>query len=293
MLDVDLIEPPLLSMRDALDGDSFDELVADIESNGLLQPLTVCALPKEALNWEPDDPRWSEARIGKWRERYRLIAGWRRLNACRRAGLREVPCVVQATNDRGELEIMLRENLHREQPNAVAEGVVFATMLEQFRMTPASIAADVSRSESYVRSRLAVVYGPPEVREAVRTGQVSLSVASALNACKHDADRRRLLEHAISGGATAGMVTRWVAEAEQLRAFLPESADQTQPVVSEEAAPLPMGTCDICAGRVPFTVLTHPNVCPGCMHEWQQTLAAAAALARQSTEGSDAKAPGR
>src|SRR5712692_2702549 len=69
------------------------ELAASIKSVGLLEPLIV---------WQPN---------GKGK--VRLIAGQRRLEAARKAGLKEIPVIVKVLDEKARLEALLVENLHR------------------------------------------------------------------------------------------------------------------------------------------------------------------------------------
>ncbi len=263
-ISIDLIEPPAVVMRETIEGEAFDELVADIQENGLLQPLVVCQIPKAALDWPADDPRWNIPEGTPWPAHYRLIAGWRRLNACRRAGMLSVPCNVIETNELGEVRTMLRENLHRENPNAAEEGAMFAAMNETFHMTYEGIAQELKKSVGYVATRVALVRGPEEIRDAVRSGRISFSVGLELARCAHPADRERLLYHAQRGGCTAAVARMWVDEAEALRAIAPTWTDPAAPVVTEEAPPVILGACDFHEGQVPFNELVYPKMCAKC-----------------------------
>lgn len=73
-------------------GDVTD-LAASIKTNGLLTPLSVV-------------PNGS---------RYRVIAGHRRLMACKQAGTGAVPCFVLQLDPLQQLEAMITENCQREQ----------------------------------------------------------------------------------------------------------------------------------------------------------------------------------
>ena len=68
-------------------------LAQSIDRSGLLNPISVRALPQGG---------------------YCLIAGERRWRACRMAGLTEVPVVVKDVSDEQAMELALVENLQRE-----------------------------------------------------------------------------------------------------------------------------------------------------------------------------------
>ena len=73
------------------------ELVASVKTHGILQPLVARRVEGEL----------------------QLIAGERRLEAARKAGLERVPVVVREATDREMLELALVENLQREDINAM------------------------------------------------------------------------------------------------------------------------------------------------------------------------------
>jgi ParB family chromosome partitioning protein len=82
--------------RQDFDETALKELAASIRTHDIIQPLTV-------------------ARIAP--NRYRLIAGERRLRASKLAGLKEVPVYVRDANDQELLELALLENLQRQDLN--------------------------------------------------------------------------------------------------------------------------------------------------------------------------------
>ena len=79
--------------RQDFDEQALQELAASIRLHDIIQPLTV-------------------ARIAP--DKYRLIAGERRLRASKIAGLKEVPVFIREANDQQLLEMALLENLQRQ-----------------------------------------------------------------------------------------------------------------------------------------------------------------------------------
>ena len=88
----DTIHPNPAQPRTSFDPDSLSELADSIRQNGLLQPLTVRRTP-----------------TGE----YQLIAGERRLRACKLAGLSLVSCVVSSCDSRQSAILAMLENLQR------------------------------------------------------------------------------------------------------------------------------------------------------------------------------------
>lgn len=255
-LSLDLIDPPLVVERRTLDTEGFRELVADIRDHGLIQAITV----RPVAN------------------RFRVVAGYRRCEAARAAGLIVIRATIRDMTDAEELAARGRENAHRENPNAAEEGALFAAMQEGLGLTTARIADDVGKSYDYVAGRLELVRGPENIREAVMEGAVSFSVARELLRCAHPADRDNLLYHARRGGCTVALMRSWVHEAAVQRAAQPPTADPLAPVVSQGAPPVPMGVCEWHEKPVPLDSLLSFRVCTTC---YQALLAFREDLKRQ------------
>ncbi len=196
-LSPDQVLPPLVPMRDGGEDDGLEELTRDIRAHGVRVPISVVP-------------------VG---DKYRVVAGHRRWMAAQHAGLAELPVVVKELDEEGEVGEMLAENLHRKAPNPLEEARVFAIFQEATGRTVAEVAEHVKKSPQYVGNRLRILHGPDDLKQALRDGLINLSVALELERCTHDADRQFLLSHAISGGATAATVSRWVRDQAAQRAF--------------------------------------------------------------------------
>lgn len=138
-------------------GDVTD-LAASIKANGLLSPLSVV----------PNG------------ERYRVIAGHRRLAACKQAGIRAVPCFVLQLGPLQQLEAMVTENCQREQLTVLEEADAIQGMLA-LGATTASVAYRLGRSGDYVRDRVKAASIDNEVRASRDDfGQISIGQLVAI-----------------------------------------------------------------------------------------------------------------
>lgn len=106
LINTSLIDPHPDNPRKNI-GDVTD-LAASIKANGLLSPLSVV----------PNG------------ERYRVIAGHRRLMACKQAGTGAVPCFVLDLDPLQQLEAMVTENCQREQLTVLEEADAIQGMLD-------------------------------------------------------------------------------------------------------------------------------------------------------------------
>lgn len=154
-------------------GDVTD-LAASIKANGLLSPLSVV-------------PNGS---------RFRVIAGHRRLMACKQAGTGAVPCFVLDLDTLQQLEAMITENCQREQLTALEEADAIQGMLD-LGATTASVAHRLGRSADYVRDRAKAASIDNEVR-ATRDdfGQISICQLVAIARYDGQPDRQKKLAQA-------------------------------------------------------------------------------------------------
>lgn len=138
-------------------GDVTD-LAASIKTNGLLTPLSV-------------------VHNGS---RYRVIAGHRRLAACKQAGTGAVPCFVLDLDPLQQLEAMITENCQREQLTVLEEADAIQGMLD-LGATTANVAHRLGRSADYVRDRAKAASIKTEVRRTRDDfGQISIGQLVAI-----------------------------------------------------------------------------------------------------------------
>ena len=172
LINTSLIDPHPDNPRKNI-GDVTD-LAASIKTNGLLTPLSVV-------------PNGS---------RYRVIAGHRRLAACKQAGIRAVPCFVLQLGPLQQLEAMVTENCQREQLTVLEEADAIQGMLD-LGPTPASVAHRLGRSADYVRDRAKAASIKTEVR-ASRDDFSQLTIGQLVAIARYDGqpDRQKKLAQA-------------------------------------------------------------------------------------------------
>lgn len=173
LINTSLIDPHPDNPRKNI-GD-VNDLAASIKTNGLLTPLSVV----------PNG------------ERYRVIAGHRRLAACKQAGIGAVPCFVLHLNPLQQLEAMVTENCQREQLTTLEEADAIQGMLA-LGATTASVAYRLGRSADYVRDRAKAASIKTEVR-AVRDdfGQISIGQLVAIARYDGRPDLQKRLAQAV------------------------------------------------------------------------------------------------
>ena len=172
LINTSLIDPHPDNPRKNI-GDVTD-LAASIKTNGLLTPLSVV----------PNG------------ERYRVIAGHRRLAACKYAGIVAVPCFVLDLDPLQQLEAMVTENCQREQLTVLEEADAIQGMLD-LGATTAGVAHRLGRSGDYVRDRAKVAGIKTEVRRTRDDfGQISIGQLVAIARYDGQPDRQKELAQA-------------------------------------------------------------------------------------------------
>lgn len=172
LINTSLIDPHPDNPRKQI-GDVTD-LANSIKANGLLSPLSVV----------PNG------------ERYRVIAGHRRLAACKQAGTGAVPCFVLDLTPLQQLEAMVTENCQREQLTVLEEADAIQGMLD-LGATTAAVAHRLGRSADYVRDRVKAASITADVRQA-RDDFDQLTIGQLMAIARYDGqpDRQERLTRA-------------------------------------------------------------------------------------------------
>lgn len=150
------------------------ELASSIGSHGVLEPLVVVSI--EAFIAAHDHLQVADADVT-----HVVVAGHRRLAAAQLAAIDEVPVVIRddLADDGKDVEVMVAENLHREDLTPLQEARAFA-QLRQMGRSQRQIAAAIGCGQSHVSKRLALLDLPEAGQKAMTTGQITPSAAEAL-----------------------------------------------------------------------------------------------------------------
>ncbi len=146
VISVDSIIPNPDQPRKHFDLDSLMTLAQSIKEIGVIQPLTVC--------YERDG-------------NYRLVAGERRLRACKMAGLRKVPCMVTNMDAEDNAIVALVENLQRQDLDFFEQAAGIAAIINTLDLSQSEVAVRIGKSQSSVANKLRLLRIPLSVREAV------------------------------------------------------------------------------------------------------------------------------
>jgi len=155
------------------------DLAQSIREQGIVQPIVVVAR-------------------GASGDAFEIVAGERRWRAAKLAGLDRVPIVVrERASDRELLELALVENLQREDLNALEAAEAYARLREEFQLTQEQIADRVGKERATVANSLRLLKLSSQVKEKVRSGELSAGHAKALLALSSVDDQERLAEEIV------------------------------------------------------------------------------------------------
>jgi len=147
--------------RSQLDPAQLTELALSIRQHGILQPLILTRDPEQ--------------------EGYTLIAGERRLQAARQAGLAKVPAIVrEAASDQELLELALIENIQRADLSPLEAALAYQTLADDFGLSHDDIARRVGKQRATITNTIRLLKLPQPALDALSTSQISEGHARAL-----------------------------------------------------------------------------------------------------------------
>ena len=156
---VELIKPNPRQPRLKFQEEELAELAASIREHGVIQPLIV--LPNADGT-------------------FILIAGERRWQASKKAGLRSVPVITRQANNQELLEIALIENVQRADLNPMEEAEAYRQLVEDFGLSHDSVAKRVGKSRVAVTNTLRLLGLADAVKQALVDDSITEGHARAL-----------------------------------------------------------------------------------------------------------------
>lgn len=154
------------------------ELSESIQEHGVLQPLLV----------------------RKHGNGYEIIAGERRYQASKLAGLEELPVIIKDVDDEQMLALALIENLQRSDLNPVEEAKGYRQLIDASGMTQEALSKAVSKSRSAITNSLRLLDLPEVVQQMIFEGKLTAGHARAILAVPYEDARINLAEKVVAEG---------------------------------------------------------------------------------------------
>jgi ParB family transcriptional regulator, chromosome partitioning protein len=211
-VDIDLIVSNPFQPRLGMEEATLAELAESIRQHGVLQPLLVSRM--EAEGGAPT---------------YQVIAGGRRLEAARLAGLAHVPVVIKETTPREGLELALVENLQRQDLNPLEEAQAYRRLVDEFGLSQSELSTRVGRSRSAVANALRLLGLSDELKASLARDEISEGHARAILSLPEEGQRRQAWERVVQKGLsvrqTEEMVRHWSPAAKKRQQRMGRDAD--------------------------------------------------------------------
>lgn len=166
------IVPNPYQPRLKFDPEKLEELASSIKEHGIIQPLVVT----------------------KNANQYEIIAGERRFQAAKMAGLKTVPVIIREATEQQKLELAIIENIQRHDLNSIEEAKSFLKLAEEFDLNQEQIAQKVGKSRSAVANKIRLLNLPVEVQKAIIENKITEGHAKAILAIENPEKQRALFE---------------------------------------------------------------------------------------------------
>lgn len=179
---LELFDPHPNNPRGPVDPSSVEELAASIREKGIIEPLIVVPVRNSGQRWKI--------------ERYLTVAGHRRRAAAQIAGLTEAPAIVRELSPDEQEEIMLVENLQREDLTLLQEARAYQRRVAT-GLTFADVARRVGVSHGRVQQRMGILKLPEAVQRLFDGKDMPITAAPLLLKI-HNPDRQERLAQMIA-----------------------------------------------------------------------------------------------
>ena len=140
---IEAIRPNPYQPRRVFAQEALEELCASIKQYGLLQPISVRKAGNDA---------------------YELIAGERRLRACRMAGMTAIDAIVFSAYEQDSAVIAMMENLQRENLHYMEEAEGYQNLIRDHGLSQDELARRLGKNQSTIANKMRILKLPLTVK---------------------------------------------------------------------------------------------------------------------------------
>lgn len=189
-------------------------LADSISRHGLIQPISVRAIGKRAG--------------------YELIAGERRLRACRLIGMERIPCIVlENVDENAGAQLAMIENLQREQLGVFEEAAAIEELMKSTGMSRGEVSQALSLSQCAVSNKLRLLRLTQPQRNIVTDAGLGERHARAALRIDAETDRTLILScvarDGLSAKRTEELVDEYLRDPAGVRARLTAPPEPPEP----------------------------------------------------------------
>lgn len=168
--DISLIDVNPDQPRKHFDEPALRELAASITAHGVIQPIII-------------------APSG---DRFMIVAGERRYRAARMAKLTHIPSVTVNLSKQEQKEIMIIENLQREDLNPIEEAAGLKTLIDEYNITQEQLALRLGKSRPAITNTLRLLNLPEYIQQMLIDNKITAGHARCLVSVKDPVRQRKL-----------------------------------------------------------------------------------------------------
>ena len=176
---IDKVAPSPYQARKEFSEEEIRNLADSISSEGLLQPILVRQISGG---------------------HYELLAGERRLRACRLLGMKKIVACVQSASDSSAAAKGLIENIQRADLNPMEEAKGIAYLIANFRLTQDAVSQRLGKPRSSIANSLRLLKLPESVQGYISSGMISPGHAKVILGLEDRAQQEILARRIIENG---------------------------------------------------------------------------------------------
>lgn len=173
------IRPNPYQPRREMEKEALSELEESIRQYGLMQPVVLRQINESE---------------------YELIAGERRLRACRNIGLTEISAVIVRASGTDSAIMALIENIQRENLGYIEEAEAFLSLIAVHGLTQEELASRLGKNQSTIANKIRILKLSPDIRSRLAEHNLSERHARALLRLPDDKMKKKALNEIISKG---------------------------------------------------------------------------------------------
>lgn len=172
-LDIEKIYPNPYQPRKIFEENTIEELSVSIMEYGVIEPIIVRELK------------------GSF---YELVAGERRLKACKKLGMAKIPAIISNVSKKDSACMTLIENVQREKLNFIEEAEGFQTLMVDFGYTQEEIALIIGKKQSTISNKLRLLKLKKDIKNIIIQNKLTERHARALLKINDENIQREILE---------------------------------------------------------------------------------------------------
>ena len=190
-LPINSIRPNPYQPRREMNKEALDDLCSSIKRYGLMQPIVV-----RQINGKD----------------FELIAGERRLRACRMASMDEIPAIVVRAGGTDSAVMALIENIQRENLGYIEEAEAFCSLISEHGITQEELAFRIGKTQSTIANKIRILKLSPEIRRILAENNLSERHARALLKLPDEKSKQRALSIIIKKGLNVSATDNLIEE---------------------------------------------------------------------------------